>query len=59
MLLLQILEKLIGLQNEALTLEKTCKKESKVSSAVWQRDQFEERSLILYIQLQSRSVKQE
>jgi len=26
MLLLQILEKLIGLQNEALKLEKTCKK---------------------------------
>jgi hypothetical protein len=31
---LQILEKLIGLQNEALKLVKTCKKESKVSSAV-------------------------
>jgi len=36
MLLLQMLEKLIGLQNEALKLEKTCKKESKVNSTVWQ-----------------------
>jgi len=34
MLLLQILEKLIDLQNETLKLAKTCKKEFKVSSEV-------------------------